>query len=148
VRRLALVFLIGLVACGDGAATVGTGGPRSSPPPSDPRGAKRVEVVHRAADLRPQPFESAVPLDDTTVAIRFWGGVAPCYVVGRVDVEDRADRVVLRVFTGRDPDAGSDTVCIELAQYQEVVVTLPTPLAGLRGPNAVAGRPVVDGNLS
>ncbi|MFN2504319.1 MAG: hypothetical protein ABR540_08820 [Acidimicrobiales bacterium] len=96
---------------------------------------KRVEVVPGAANLRPQPFESSAPVGDRQVALRFWGGVAPCFVVGLVDVAESAERVTVTVFTAIDPSAGP-VACIEIAQYQEVVADLQAPLAG---------RPVVDG---
>lgn len=102
------------------------------PPPPDP---KRVTVVPGATNLRPQPFDSWAPVGDLQVALRFWGGVAPCFVVGRVDVVESAERVTVTVFAAVDPSAGSVS-CIEIAQYQEVVADLQAPLTG---------RPVVDG---
>jgi hypothetical protein len=95
----------------------------------------RVPVVPGAVDLRPRPFDSAEALGDGRLAVRFWGGVAPCSVVGRVDVEETAERVTVTLFTGRQPTP-EPVACIELAVYQEVVVDLAAP---------VGDRAVVDG---
>ncbi len=85
--------------------------------------------------MRPHPFEEAEPLDDRTLAVRFWDGVAPCHVLDRVEVAEGHDRVVVTLYTGRAPGA-EDVACIELAVLKEVRVHLDAPLAG---------REVVDG---
>ena len=109
---------------------VGVDVPSGEPRPS------RVEAVPGAVDLRPQPFESAVPVGERQLAVRFWGGVAPCSVVGRVDVEETPERVTVTVHGGRDPVPGP-VACIELAVYQELIVDLAAP---------VGGRAIVDGS--
>lgn len=97
--------------------------------------AARVNVVPGAVDLRPRPFDSAGPAGERQVAVRFWGGVAPCSVIGRVDVAETPERVTVTLFGGRDPAPGR-VACIEVAVYQEVVVDLAAP---------VGGRAIVDG---
>ena len=146
------VLLAASAGCGPGddtSAPVGAGGaPPTSPAPDSPVGTDvpagapgtdlrpaRVTVVAGAVDLRPRPFESAEPVGERQLAVRFWGGVAPCSVVGRVDVVETPDRVTVTVFSGRDPRPGR-VACIELAVYQEVVVDLAAP---------VGGRAIVDG---
>lgn len=146
------VLLTAAVACGPGddtTASVGAGAsPPTTPSPDTPVGTDvppgrppadlrpaRVTVVAGAVDLRPRPFDSAEPIGGRQLAVRFWGGVAPCSVVGRVDVEETPERVTVTVLVGRDPAQGR-VACIELAVYQEVVVDLAAP---------VAGRTVVDG---
>jgi len=151
----ALLLTAALAGCGAGADPSGSAGgsvppgtaapdapvstelPAPAPgtdPTADLRPA-RVTVVPRAVDLRPQPFHSAQPLGERQLTVRFWGGVAPCSVVGRVDVEETPERVRVTVFSGRDPRPGR-VACVELAVYQEVVVDLAAP---------VAGRAITDG---
>lgn len=84
-----------------------------------------------AVDLQARPFESAVPVGERQVALRFYSGVAPCDVLGRVDVVEAADRVTITLFSGHDPSAG-DRACIELAVSNEVLVDLAAPLGGRR----------------
>lgn len=151
-RLLLAVLLAAPAACGRGGDTTASAGAGASPPtapsPDTPVGTDvpsgappgelrpaRVTVVAGAVDLRPRPFDWAEPVGDRQLAVRFWGGVAPCSVVGRVDVDETPQRVTVTVFGGRDPAPGR-VACIELAVYQEVVVDLAAP---------VAGRVVVDG---
>jgi len=99
-------------------------------PPGDsmvePR-ATRVPVVAGAVELRPRPFESAQPVGERQLAVRFWGGVAPCSVIARVDVTETPERVTVTLFGGRDPAPGR-VACIDLAAFQEVVVDLAAPV--------------------
>jgi hypothetical protein len=107
------------------------------PPPTGPLPGpvpQRVSVSNNAVDLRPRPFESAVPLSDTSVGVRFWGGVEPCDVVGDVDVVETPTSITITLYTGRE--AGPQQACIAIAAYKEVVVHLGAPLAG---------RTVIDG---
>ena len=75
------------------------------------------------------------PVGDRQLAVQFWGGVAPCSVIGRVDVAETPERVTITLFGGRDPRPGR-VACIELAVYQEVVVDLAAP---------VGARAIADG---
>jgi hypothetical protein len=82
------------------------------------------------AGLRPHPFEEATPIgDETTLRVRFWGGVAPCFVLGRAEVVERADAVTVTLFAGSDP-AQPDAVCIEIALWMATDVRLSAPLGG------------------
>ena len=67
--------------------------------------------------------------------MRFWSGVEPCYVLGRVDVAEAADKVTITLWTGLGPGAAG-MACIQMAGYYEVIVQLQAPLGG---------RTVVDG---
>jgi hypothetical protein len=89
-----------------------------------------------AVDLHPTRFESAAPAGDSSLAVRYWSGVAPCSVLGRVDVEETATTVRVTLWVGRAASAGPGTACITLAAYYEVVVGLDAPLGD---------RTVVDG---
>ena len=96
---------------------------------------KRVEPVAGATDLRRQPFQSATPAGAQSLAVRFWKGVEPCYVLGRVDVSESAEKVTITLWTGTGPGAAG-MACIQMAGYYEVVVQLQAPLGD---------RTVVDG---
>lgn len=96
---------------------------------------KRVQPVPGATDLRKQAFQSAAPAGAQSLAVRFWSGVEPCYVLGRVDVAEAADKVTITLWTGLGPGAAG-MACIQMAGYYEVIVQLQAPLGG---------RTVVDG---
>ena len=96
---------------------------------------KRVEPVPGATDLRRHPFQAAAPAGAQSVAVRFWNGVEPCYVLGRVDVTETAEKVTITLWTGLGPGAAG-TACIQMAAYYEVIVPLQAPLGT---------RAVVDG---
>ena len=86
-------------------------------------------------DVRPQRFEKVEVIDDTTLRVFFYQGVAPCSVLDRVDVEYGAQTVGLTLQIGSDP-SDQDTACIEIAVFNYVDVELDEPLMG---------RKVVDG---
>lgn len=126
-------------APGDGA-----GGPADPDTPVDDGGAgapdasagpARVTPRPGMADVRPRRFEEVEPLDERTLAVRFYSGVEPCYVLDRVEVVEAAESVTITLYEGSDP-AEPDAVCIEIAVWKEVLVELGAPLAG---------REVVDG---
>lgn len=73
--------------------------------------------------------------DGTTVTLRFWSGVEPCYVLDHVDVRYEAGSVIITLFQGSDP-SGGDVACIDIAELKQTVVALDQP---------IAGRPIVDG---
>jgi hypothetical protein len=106
------------------------------PPPNGSTGStpQRVTVNPAAVDLRPRPFESAVPLGSASVGVRFWGGVPECDPIGRVDVQETATTVTITLYSGRPP--GEPMACIAIALYQELLVELSSPLGD---------RTIVDG---
>jgi hypothetical protein len=108
--------------------------PATTTPPSGGQ-PRRVSPVAGATDLRRQPFESAAAAGAQSLAVRFWNGVEPCYVLGRVDVVETAERVTVTLWTGIGPGAAG-MPCIQMAGYYEVVVPLEAPLGT---------RTVVDG---
>lgn len=74
-----------------------------------------------------EPTELLVdPDDDSTVLVRFYGGVQDCYGA-RVTVDETEDAVEVTLETGSRADAG-DRACIEIAQAQELAVELDAPL--------------------
>ncbi len=133
-----------LAACGDDTEQLDTGAPDEpaqtlpddgAGDPPDEAGPERVEPRPGMANVRPRSFEEAEPLDERTLAVRFWSGVEPCYVLDRVEVEESDETVTITLYEGSDP-AEPDAVCIEIALWKEVLVELDAPLDG---------REVVDG---
>lgn len=134
-------------ASGTGGADGGGGGlspdaPVSSPPMSDggqlqPSGAQRVEPQPGMADVRPQVFDTEHPPEavDGGVLVRFYGGVAPCFVLDHYDVAETRRDVTITLFAGSDPSS-PDVACIEIAALYEVMVPLDAPLGD---------RTVIDG---
>ena len=95
-----------------------------------------VEPQPGMVGLHPIPFDTAtVGPDGRTVTIDFVSGVAPCYVLDHVDLRYGASAVTITLFEGSDPSAGQ-VACIEIAQYERVVITLDQPLGD---------RTIVDG---
>jgi hypothetical protein len=124
---------VGSPGVGDGttATTVDPDTPVSSPPqtgdvPAD--GPERVEPLSGAVNVNPVSFDPAeAEATDGGVLVRFWGGVAPCFVLSHYDVDETADSITVSLFGGSHPSE-PDAVCIELAQQYEVLVLLDAPL--------------------
>ena len=66
------------------------------------------------------------PDDPNAVLVRFYGGVQECFGA-RASAVETADRVTVTLELGNQPDAG-DQACIEIAEAQELVVTLDAPV--------------------
>lgn len=139
---IAVVFLLGACAGrGENRPAAGRPDPDSVvsttvPSPSSPAPEPTPLLVTPRAglvDVRPNPYEKVVVLDERTLEVRFWGGVEDCYGVDRVEVEYREPDVTLTLFQGRVPTAEA---CIEIAVLTAVRVKLDEPLAG---------REIVDG---
>jgi hypothetical protein len=95
-----------------------------------------VEPDPNAVDLRARPFDSATVADDGRgVTIDFVSGVEPCYVLGKVRVDEDPNAVRITLFEGR-LDTGEDVACIDLGVFKRTVVTLDEPLGD---------REIVDG---
>jgi hypothetical protein len=136
---LAAACLAGACLAADPDAPVAHEAP-AVPPGAEP--PQPVLVAPRAglAGLRPHPFEEATPIGDgRTLRVRFWGGVAPCFVLGRAELLERADAVTVTLFAGSDP-ARPDAVCIELAVLMATDVRLSAPLGGRLVRDGAAGR--------
>lgn len=104
--------------------------PPTTPSATVPPGAgqpKRVQPVAGATDLRKHVFQSASASGAQSVGVRFWNGVEPCYVLGRVDVAETPSTVTITLWTGSGP-AAAGAACIQIAAYYEVVVQLQAPL--------------------
>jgi hypothetical protein len=150
-RILAGLLLVGALAggtvgCGDDG---GDGDAPSTPSssrsttstsnPVTPDGAQIVIPRPGMVDVRPVPFDSVAPgPDGRTLAVRFTGGVAPCFVLDRVDVAERATAVTVTLHAGREPSP-EPPACIMIAAEYETVVALASPLGD---------RVVIDGAAS
>ncbi|MDQ4096920.1 MAG: hypothetical protein M3144_03490 [Actinomycetota bacterium] len=109
--------------------------PTTTAPPPTGGGATRVDVVPGATRVHKHPFESVAGYGSQAVAARWWGGVAPCDVLARVDVVETGTTVTITLWSGTAPGS-EDVACIAMAQYKEHIGTLDAPLAG---------RTIVDG---
>jgi hypothetical protein len=130
--RAALLLASALVACAAGgdapvshdAAGAASGAQEPQPVLVTPRGGLE--------ELQPYPFEEATPIGDgRTLRVRFWGGVAPCFLLGAAEVVETREAVTVTLFTGSDP-AQADAVCIEIAVLMATDVRLAAPLGGRR----------------
>jgi hypothetical protein len=87
------------------------------------------------ANVRPHAF-AGVTAGSRGVRVLFWGGLAPCFVLDRVEVTP--DAVTITLWAGSDP-AFPDAACIEIALRLAVDVDLRAPFRG---------RPILDGASS
>ncbi len=164
--RRAVALVLGaafvFVACGDddakieaGAGDVGDARTTNAPEPSpetpvsnepgddsDPGSIdiayQRVTPIDGLDNLRASAFDAtATVVDGETLLIRFVGGVAPCFALGRVDVVETDTDITVTLFTGNEPEVNDGpTACIEIAAYYEVEVQLEAP---------AGDRTIVDG---
>lgn len=95
--------------------------PRPQNPSTEPRpGTDNTRAVQ---------WESAkVHEDDVTITVTWWSGVEPCHVLDHVNVDERADRVVITVYEGSQP--GYDGACTAQAVQKHTSVKLSAPLKG------------------
>jgi hypothetical protein len=128
-----------LSACGEGVSPATprpdspvTSSPVSPGPVLSPT-PRLLEPEPGLVDVRAQQWDSSEVIGPRTVQVTFYGGVEECYGLDRVEVRERPDRIVISVFIGREPEA---EVCIDIAEFQAVRVTLDEP---------VGDREIVDG---
>jgi hypothetical protein len=145
-----------LAACGSSNDKVSLGSPTTttstttppdasvSSPPLNPGGKvppshpQRVVPTNNAADVRPLSFEAAgVTAVTGGVLVRFWGGIAPCFVLDHYTVHETAQAVTIGLFAGRAP-RNDNVACIEIALRYEVKVPLDAPLGTRKVINANA----------
>lgn len=155
-RRVAVPLLLVtlaaavLAACagGDGGVAAGPSvdptGVVSSGPLPPPGSPPTVEPANEltpepAVDLRRQRWQSAEPAPDDPSAVVVRGtldGGPPCVVLGKVEVDETANRVTVTVWVGRRADAPCDGPQAQVA----FPFTTRVPLKG-----ALGGREVHDG---
>lgn len=124
---VALAILL-LVGCGSGADTPVTG-PTG---PASPGGSPTPEVVTPSpgmAGVHPVSWDESEVVDEDTVAVEWWSGVAPCNVLDRVEVTTDQQTVTITLYEGSVPSP-VEQVCIELAIRKRTLVDLDEPLAG------------------
>lgn len=84
------------------------------------------------APVLTEPVELvADPGDDQVVLVHFYGGVPECYGARAEVVREDERQVEIRLETGTRPGTG-DRACIEIAEAQELAVTLAAPVADRR----------------
>jgi hypothetical protein len=74
-------------------------------------------------NIRTVRFESADVVDQRTVRLTFYGGVAPCDVLDSVDVKYNPHDITMTLRSGADP-AEPDAMCIQIAKLKAVDVKL------------------------
>lgn len=122
----------GVPDCDDMVVVPGGDDPQIDPVPD----AQIVDPNPDAVGLRARPFDGASVGDDgRTITIDFVSGVEPCYVLGRIDVDEGRDAVTITLFEGHI-DTGEDVACIDLGVLKRTTVTLDGP---------VGDRTIVDG---
>lgn len=137
---------------GEGPGTVAPETPGSTPSPVDPdegtvapAGKAKpgtpatAEVVKARAGMdntHTVTWDRADVISPRVVRIYFYGGVEPCSVLDEVLVEESGDSVRITLRSGSDP-AKPDAMCIQIAKYKAVDVTLSEP---------VGDRMIVDGS--
>ena len=129
-RTMLVALVVGLAACGrPGSPGAGPDSPVTGPPgPGSPGPSPSPDILEPRpglVDVRPHPWDRAVPMGPRQVLVTFYGGVEECYGLDRVDVREEQRSVTITVHIGRVREA---EVCIEVAVYQGVVVTLDAPL--------------------
>ena len=108
-------------------------------PSDEPIVGPEPQVVEPRAGMAgtyARAFDSAaIGADDRTLTIDFVGGVEPCYVLDRVEVDYGVDAVTVTLYDGHEPGAG-EVACIDIGILERVIVELDEPLDG---------RAIVDG---
>jgi predicted small secreted protein len=104
--------------------------------PGEDQQARIVPITPGLQNVNMTVFDRHKVLEGDRLKLFFWGGVEDCYGVDHVDIEYGNDVVIATIFYGNKPDA---EMCIEIAEYQAVVVRLDEPLGG---------RDIVDGGLA
>jgi hypothetical protein len=143
VRRTSVLILVTIALAGcddsssDGDRTRGSTTTSTSNRVID--GAQVVEPTPGMARVRPVGFDAATPTTGRrSLDVQFTGGVAPCFVLDHVDVDEQAETVTVTLYAGSEPSA-KDAACIQIAALYATTVALDAPLAG---------REIVDGALS
>lgn len=139
-----LASLVFTTACGSDGEDVVSGGSATSDPDtavslpgttdgtgSDPADVTWTRIEPRDDLENPITAEPTAllvdPDDDRTVLVRFYGGVQDCYGARATVVRQDETVVKIRLEVGGLPGS-SDRACIEIAEAQELAVTLDAPV--------------------
>jgi hypothetical protein len=149
-RRLVPTFVlavwVALLAVGCGSSSSKSQTPPSTAPstttstpvvtssgpmvPGSPSGPKQIEPTHNGADVHPVRFDPTMAVPSAKgVLVRFYGGIAPCFVLDHYTVAETASTVTVTLYAGSDKTKPG-TVCSALALEYEVDVSLQAPLGG------------------
>ena len=137
---LVLALLLVTAACGDdGDSVEASGTVDPDTPVSAPAGSDAPPGTDDVQWLRIEPTDDLVdpvvatpdelvpdPDDPNAVLVRFYGGVQECNGA-RASVVESETEVRITLEVGARPEAG-DQACIEIAEAQELVVTLDAPV--------------------
>jgi len=122
------------VAAGDQTTTTGPDTAVSSPAVTTPGGGgavtwTRIESRDDLVDPHvAEPDELVVDPDDpSTVLVHFYGGVQECYGANATVAGEDDRTVTIRLEVGGLPEAQGQA-CIEIAEAQELAVTLDAPV--------------------
>jgi hypothetical protein len=151
-RRVAIVGLILLLslvvaACGEPSSEEsgndsGAGAPPATPKEPDPpvsspdpggRGMGEMKAMPVVAqdglvETRPHAYEKVEVVDSGgALDIYFWDGIEACGGVDHAHLTFEAERVIVNLFTGTNPEA---EVCTDQAVYKVFTVELTEPLDG------------------
>lgn len=114
----------------------GTVAPAGKARPGTPATAEVVKARPGMDNSHTVTWDRADVISPAVVRIYFYGGVEPCSVLDEVLVEESGDSVRITLRSGSDP-AKPDAMCIQIAKYKAVDVTLSEP---------VGDRMIVDGS--
>lgn len=114
----------------------GTVAPAGKAKPGTPATAEVVKARAGMDNTHTVTWDRADVISSKVVRIYFYGGVEPCSVLDSVKVEESGDSVRITLRAGSDP-AKPDAMCIQIAKYKAVDVTLSEP---------VGDRMIVDGS--
>ncbi|MGQ0466878.1 MAG: hypothetical protein ACT4QG_16335 [Sporichthyaceae bacterium] len=112
------------------------GAPAGKARPGTPADAEVVKPRAGMDNTHTVTWDRADVVSSKVIRVYFYGGVAPCSVLDSVKVEESADSVRITLRSGSDP-AKPDAMCIQIAKYKAVDVTLSEP---------VGDRAIVDGS--
>lgn len=118
--------VVGAPGSAGGGATGSTG--TGTPPSGDDTPADPDQPMSRFSSVRPGP-------DDSSLLVRFWGGVDTCYRY-TVQTEETAASVSL----GVEEEVTFQGACIDLAQEYDRTVRLTEALAGRDVLDATTGE--------
>jgi hypothetical protein len=162
-RLLTLLLLValalGAAACGDDDGETSTGSDPDTPVVSEPgdgsdlgdvgaepvpgSGWNRIEPAPALVNANPAFIDELTPdpADPSVLLVRLFGGIQECYGA-QVDVTETDTEVSVALFTGGRENIPAGIACIEIAEAQEIAVTLAAPV-GER--SVVAVSPAGDG---
>jgi hypothetical protein len=88
--------------------------------------------THNAADVHPLQFDPTKAVASANgVLVRFYAGIAPCFVLDHYTVAETSATVTITLYAGSD-QSKPNMVCAQIAVQYEVDVPLKAPLGTRR----------------